>query len=344
MDGVPTTSGDRQRTRHAWAWRLAKTALVVGVVGGGLWTATHGVAHVGWSDVVATLRQVELRQLFLLTLIWLGGLAIYSLVLSAALPGLGVPRSLLLNLSGSAVSNVVPLGGAVGTALNWRMVTRWGHSSSAFAAFCVLTNALDVATKLVLPLVAVAGLTLVSAHVPTTLWVMAACCAAVLGVGVLLEPVVRRVSLRPRNPHGFSERLRAQVRDSWLRIRELVRTGGPRLIMASAGYIAAQVALLDVSLHTVGLDPPLTVVIMAAAIERLGTLIPITPGGTGVAEVGAIAWLVGTGLPPVEVVAGVLLCRVFLVVMEIPLGSVLLAGWLWRQRTARSVTGSGLAA
>ena len=74
-----------------------------------------------------------------------------------------------------------------------------------------------------------------------------------------------------------------------------MRTGAPRLLTASAGYIAAQVALLDVSLHTVGLHPPLTVVIMAAAIERLGTLIPITPGGTGVAEVGAIAWLVGTG-------------------------------------------------
>ena len=141
------------------------------------------VAHVGWSEVVAILRQVQPEQLLLLTVIWLGGLAVYSLVLSAALPGLGVPRSLLLNLSGSAVSNVVPLGGAVGTALNWRMVTRWGHSSNAFAAFCVLTNALDVLTKLVLPLVAVAGLTLVSAHVPTTLWVMAACCAVALAGG-----------------------------------------------------------------------------------------------------------------------------------------------------------------
>ena len=343
MERAPT-SGDRERTTHAWAWRLAKTGLVVGVVGGGLWTATHGVAHVGWSEVVAILRQVQPEQLLLLTVIWLGGLAVYSLVLSAALPGLGVPRSLLLNLSGSAVSNVVPLGGAVGTALNWRMVTRWGHSSNAFAAFCVLTNALDVLTKLVLPLVAVAGLTMVSAHVPTTLWVMAACCAAALVAGVLVEPVVRRLSRRARTGHGFADRLRGQIHDAWLRIRDLMRTGAPRLLTASAGYIAAQVALLDVSLHTVGLHPPLTVVIMAAAIERLGTLIPITPGGTGVAEVGAIAWLVGTGLPPVQVVAGVLLCRIFLVVMEIPLGSALLAGWLWRQRSARPVAGSGVAA
>jgi uncharacterized membrane protein YbhN (UPF0104 family) len=227
---------------------------------------------------------------------------------------------------------VVPLGGAMGTALNWRMVTRWGHSSNAFAAFCVLTNALDVLTKLILPLVAVAGLTLVSAHVPTTLWVMAACCAAALVAGLLVEPVVRRLSRRARSGRWSAGRLRTRVHDTWLRIHELVRTGALRLFTASAGYIAAQVALLDVSLHTVGLHPPLTVVIMAAAIERLGTLIPLTPGGTGVAEVGVIAWLIGTGLAPVEGVAGVLLCRVFLVVMEIPLGSALLAGWLWRQR------------
>ena len=268
--------------------------------------------------------------------IWLSGLVVYSLVLSAALPGLGVPRSLMLNLSGSAVSNVVPFGGAVGTALNWRMVTRWGHSSSAFAAFCVLTNVLDVLTKLVLTLVAVAGLAVVSAHVPTTLWVLAAGCAAVLVASVLVEPVARRISLDTRVRHGVAERLRTQVCDSWLRIRTLLRIAAPRLLLASAGYIVAQVALLDVSLHTVGLYPPLTVVIMTAAIERLGTLIPFSPGGTGVAEVGAIAWLIGTGLPPVEVVAGVVLCRIFLVVMEIPLGGALLAGWMWSQRSTRA--------
>jgi uncharacterized membrane protein YbhN (UPF0104 family) len=73
---------------------------------------------------------------------------------------------------------------------------------------------------------------------------------------------------------------------------------------------------------------------MAAAIERLGTLIPITPGGTGVAEIGTIAWLVASGLDPVEVVAGVLLYRIFLVALEIPVGGTLLAGWALLRRWA----------
>ena len=64
------------------------------------------------------------------------------------------------------------------------------------------------------------------------------------------------------------------------------------------------VVLLVVSLRAVGVTPAFTVVLMAAAIERLGTLVPLTPGGTGLAEVGTIAWLVAAGLDPVGVVSG----------------------------------------
>ena len=60
----------------------------------------------------------------------------------------------------------------------------------------------------------------------------------------------------------------------------------------------------------------------------------------GRAEVDVIVDLPIT-IPPV--VAGVLLCRIFLVVMEIPLGSALLAGWMWSQRSTRAA-GQGIAA
>ncbi len=314
-----------------------KGSLVLGVGAGGLWTATHGVAGVAWGDVATVLRGVTLAQVALLSAVWLGGLAIYSTVLAAALPGLGVRRGLLLNLSGSAVANVVPLGGAVATALNWRMARRWGHSDPAFAAFCVLTNALDALTKLVLPLVGVAAFVLVSVDVPPVLWGVAGACATLL-LGALAALQVLRLRVRVPGPAGGASRRRAArrrlLRDSADRVHRLLALGWRPLLSGSAGYIAAQVVLLLLSLRSVGLHAPLTVVIMAAAIERLGTLIPLTPGGTGVAEIGTIAWLVTTGLDPVQVVAGVLLYRVFLVVMEIPVGGLLLGGWAWLQRSS----------
>jgi uncharacterized membrane protein YbhN (UPF0104 family) len=327
---------------RTYAW---KTALVLGVAAAGLWTAIHGIAGVSWADVAAVLRAVDLWHLGGLALIWLGGLAIYSLVLSAALPGLGVRRGLVLNLSGSAVANVVPLGGAVATALNWRMVRGWGHSDRAFIAFCILTNSLDIVTKLLLPVIAVATLTALSLHVPVLLWVASIGCAAVLCAALLVMAAVMRT--RPNAAYSDS-RWRTAVhsygRDCGGRIQTLLVQHWLRLVPASVGYVAAQVALLFFALRSVGLVVPVASILTAAAIERLGTVIPLTPGGTGVAEVGAIAWLVATGLDPVSVVAGVLLYRVVLIAMDIPVGGVLLAGWAWTQRGVPGRRRSGVLA
>ncbi|MEP6816938.1 MAG: lysylphosphatidylglycerol synthase transmembrane domain-containing protein [Marmoricola sp.] len=330
------------RSRYvAGAW---KTALVLAVASGGWWTASHGVAGVAWTDVATVLRGVAPRQLGILAAIWLGGLCLYATVLSAAMPGLGIRRSLLLNLSGSAVANVVPLGGAVATALNWRMVRRWGHSNLAFVSYCVLTNALDVLTKLLLPLVGVAALVALSVHVPAVLWVVAGTCATVLLVVLVVQTLVLRPVLAGEaGNHWWAEALREHLRGSGGRIRSLVVLRWPRLLPGSVGYIATQVALLFFSLRSVGLVAPVTVVVIAAAIERLGSLVPLTPGGTGIAEVGTIAWLVASGLDPVEVVAGVLLYRVFLVAMEIPLGGLLLGGWAWLQRAQSRGHAGGVA-
>ena len=333
-DGASTPPATLPSFRARAASLALKAAVVLAIAVGGLWTATHGVAGVAWRDVVHDLRGLTLGRLLLLAGIWLGGLGIYSLVLSAAMPGLGIRRSLMLNLSGSAVANVLPLGGAAATALNWRMAKRWGHSTNAFVAFCVLTNFLDVASKLVLPLVAVAALAVVSAHVPPALWAVAGCCAAALLLILGSQAVVRRASTGEQAGSGWRSALRDHVRDSGDRIRRLLVRQWARLLPASAAYVAAQVVLLYFCLRAVGLDAPVTAVLMAAAIERLGTLVPLTPGGTGVAEIGTIAWLVASGLDPVQVVAGVLLYRVFLVAMEIPVGGLLLGGWVWLQRHA----------
>lgn len=305
--------------------------IVAALVCGGLWTATHGVAGTTWTDVTSVLRGLRLRQVAMLSLIWLSGLAVYASVLSAALPGLGVRRSLLLNLSGSAVANLIPFGGAVATGLNWRMVRTWGHSNLAFATFCVLTNALDVATKLILPVVAVIGLTLAAGHVPVAMWVVASVCTAVLVVVGAIQAVVLR-SGRPES--------QAPLRQTMLRTHRLLLEHWSRLVPASLVYVAAQVALLEFSLRAVGLQVSVPIVLMAAAIERLSSLVPFTPGGAGFAEIGTIAWLVANGLDPVAVVAGVLVYRFFLIAMEVPVGGLLLGGWAWSQRSPRRALAS----
>lgn len=72
-------------------------------------------------------------------------------------------------------------------------------------------------------------------------------------------------------------------------------------------------------------------VMAAYAVERLLTLIPITPGGVGVVETAATAVLVGFGADPVGAAAGVLLFRVFSYLIEIPLGALVTAAWFARR-------------
>lgn len=328
--GVQLTSVAR---RH-----IPKGLLVLAIIAGGLWAATHRVAGVAWTDVSSVLEGVTVWKLVLLAVIWFGGLAIWATVLAAALPGLGVRRGLLLNLSGSAVANTVPMGGAFATALNWKMAKNWGHSGRSFAAFCVLTNLLDVLTKLVLPLVAVTALLAVTGNAPDYLWVVAAACCGALVLVLVVVVVVHAYASRSR---FYSVLENSRVAGVWSRlvttvnqIGELTRHNWTRLLPGSVLYIATQVLLLQVSLWSVGLHAAVVTVLMAAAIERLGTLIPITPGGAGIAEIGTIAWLVASGLDPAQSVAGVLLYRVFLVVMEIPVGGAFLGGWAWGRRPA----------
>lgn len=319
-----------------------KSAIVLALAAGGVWTATRGIAGVAWTDVGAVLGGVALTRLGLLALIWFGGLVVYATVLAGSLPGLGVRRGLLLNLTGSAVSNVLPLGGALGTALNWRMVRGWGHSHQAFASYFVLTNALDVLTKLCLPPLAVAGLVMLSMTVPGAVWTLAAVClGALVGVGAAALVTAARVRV-PRVPgpgrvaqlwtHAVAvlDRTRRQLAGNW-----------HRLLPGSVAYVAAQVLLLLLCLRAVGLDVALPTVLMAAAIERTASLVPITPAGTGFAEIGTIAWLVASGLDPVAAVAGVLLYRVFLVILEIPVGGALLTAWAWLRRR-RAMTAPGV--
>jgi putative heme transporter len=326
-------------TAPRWSSRAWKTALALVVITAGLWTATHGIAGVTWHAVSVTIRAVTPLHLMWLTLVWLVGLATYATVLAAALPGLGARRGLLMNLTGSAVANVLPLGGAVATGLNWRMARIWGHSNAAFASFCVMTNVLDVATKLVLPLVAVTVLASASIHIPALGWAMAGGCATALALVAVVNVVLLRTGKQTScETTGRAARRWAPIR---LAMQEVARQSRglwvdrwERLVPGSVGYVAAQILLLYMSLYAVGLRPPLSVVLMGAAIERLSTLVVVTPGGAGVAELGAIAWFVAAGLDPVEVVAGVIVYRFFMFALEIPVGGALLGSWAWRQRAA----------
>jgi putative heme transporter len=305
-------------------------------------------------EVVRALDLVTGPESVLLALVWAAGLYVYSFTLTAALPGLSRQRALNLNLTGSAVANVLPFGGAAGMSLNYLMIRYWGFGAAGFSSYTLVTNVWSILMKLALPAFALAALILagepVSATIQwTALGAAAALAAAVIAlvaglatrraavrVAVAAAPTVARLCRlvrRPTRPEivveallDFRDRVAAVIGDRWL-----------QLSVSSVGYGFLQALLLWACLHSVGAHLSPVVVLAAYAVDRILSMVVLTPGGAGFAEAGTAATLVALGGAPAVMTAGVLLYRGFIFALEIPVGGVWLAGWLFlRRRTARA--------
>jgi uncharacterized membrane protein YbhN (UPF0104 family) len=345
----PRMSNDaRVRGRRAAMLAIGVTVAVLAArhlaAVGASWTAAWRlIAHLGWSWLAG------------LAFIWLLGLVVHTAVLTASMPGLTHRRALTLNLTGSAVSNLLPLGGVAGTALNLGMVRVWGHSRLDFARFVVVSKAWDLAAKLVMPIVALAGLLLwglLALSGRTMLWLLGAAGAAALAALVVAGllgravPMVRLVSTLEQAGRRFMRR--PPVATSAAAFAELV-SGTARLVrrrwaelsLGMCGYWLMQGLLLGLSLYAVGARLPVPVIVAGLATERALTLLALTPGGAGLVETGTIAVFIALGTDPTAAVAGVLLYRGFVFAAEIPVGGATAGLWfLARRLTARTAAGT----
>ncbi|WP_270888169.1 lysylphosphatidylglycerol synthase transmembrane domain-containing protein [Pedococcus sp. 5OH_020] len=307
-----------------------------------LWWTIPRVSGTSWSEVVAALAGVTLSQLMVLTALWALGVVAHSIVLTGAMPGLSRRRALTLNLTGSAVANVVPMGGPLAVATNLAMTRVWHVRRSAFAAYTVVTNIWDVIGKLVLPLVALVCLLVAGGLSSPTLVVGAelAVVALALVVSLVLAALVsdRASSLVARGAGTVAHRLLpSRFRDGEALVavilhtravaRDLIVRGWLQLTTGMSAYLVLQALLLGGCLHVAGADLPWPAVLAGFAVERLLTVVVITPGGTGLAEGGAVAVLCAVGGDPTAVAVGVLLYRGFIFLLEIPVGGLWLGGW-----------------
>jgi uncharacterized membrane protein YbhN (UPF0104 family) len=298
------------------------------------------VSGASWSATLAVLGGVGLPVLAVLTSVWLAGLWVHTVALVAAMPGLSPGRAFYLNLTGSAVSNVLPLGGAAGTAVNYWSCRRWGFTPAAFVRWAFVTNLWDNALRLGLPALAVIWL-VVDASLPTAgLLGLAVTGLLLLAAFVVLAGALLRGAWTDRLVGRAAARLFPSVVDrdghppEWstemaeLRrtTRELLRHSAARVAGGKAAYGLAQGYLLWLCLAAVGIRTSPAVVAAAFAVERMASLAVLSPAGTGVAEIGAVGVLVSYSVPGPEAVAGVLLYRTFIFVLEIPGGALLLAG------------------
>lgn len=345
------TTGDLVVGFRATPLRMLRHLLSIGLAAGLLVAAVPLLTGAPWAQVVTLVQQVSWTDLLVLTGVWAGGLTLYAFVLTAALPGLTHRRALTLSLTGSAVANMLPLGGAAGIALNHRMTRTWGFGHRAFGVYTIVTNLWDVLAKLCLPLAATAWL------LATGYAVVGAMMAATVGASVVLALVSLVVTIllaserATRLVAGWVEssitRLlraarverRVSICDPMVHLRAetaaLVARGWFRLTAGTLTYNVTLVLLLWGCLHVTGVTLAPAAVFAGFALERVLTLVGLTPGGAGVVEVGLSGLLILLGADPAASVTGVLLYRAFTFWLEIPVGGLGLAAWLWTHRLRR---------
>jgi uncharacterized membrane protein YbhN (UPF0104 family) len=330
------------RTLRIWLSLLSLAAAA------GLVVAVPYIVGVGWGDVRRVLGGLSGGALAGLVALWLAGLGAYTFVLTASLPRLTHLRAFMLNAAGSAVSNVLPLGGAAGVAVTYGMCRSWGHRPSAIMVSTLVTGVWNVLARLLLPALGIAALLLAHKVPDRRLAVTAgAGGAGLVVVAGLLVAALRSAPAAARTRDlllRLADRLPGSLRPAGRRVAgalprvrqatiDVLRGGWPRLTFGMIGYLALQAALLVACLGAVGVGLGVPETAAVFALNRALTTAIVTPSGAGVSETGTAALLVHFGAPAAPAAAAVVLYMFFTYAVEIPLGG--LAGGLWTLTTRR---------
>jgi uncharacterized membrane protein YbhN (UPF0104 family) len=239
----------------------------------------------------------------------------------------------------------MPFGGAAGLEVQRRMLRSWGIDGRRFACYALLINLWGVGCKLILPVVAVVALVIGHEAVPSSLRVA----GVSSGVGFLLYGaggaallVSRRWArwagdavgrlVRMRRVGRAASRRGVGAQQAMIDLRQdcgrLMVNGWGQLTAGILGYAALQCLLLGTCLQISGAGNTVPEVITGFAVERVVTILPVTPGGMGVGDLGLVTTLLAFGGDPAGVAAATVLYRSFVFAVQVPVGASLLGFWL----------------
>ena len=250
-------------------------------------------------------------------------------------------------LAGGAISKVAPGGGAVGAALQYRMLTQAGLARGSAVAGLTASNLLTLAIVLALPVLALPAL--VRGGVDRTLVEATVVGLALFGVlfagGAAMLVADRPLAWVGRTIQGVRNRLRrgseplTGLPARLLRERDrIVATVGPRwkaALAAGIGRWLFDYGSLYVALTAVGTAPRPALILLAFCAAQLLAQIPVTPGGLGFVEAGLTATLALCGVPAGEAVLATFAYRLFTYWLPLPLG---LAGAVLHRRRYAGVS------
>lgn len=308
-----------------------------------------------YGDVWRVIRDLSWQQVMLLVGATALNLATYAPPWQAALPGLGFTRAFFMTQASTASTYIAPGGAAVGIALSYAMLRRWGFRGSDVALAVAVTGVWNQFVLLGFPVIALALLTLTGeqnallqtvAVIALIIFVIA---AGAFTAGLSYRGIARWLGDLAARVVSWGLRLirRGPVKwtgESLVAFRnQAVALLGRRWHVITLATLAGQLTVfllflvclrvLDVSAGEVSLIEAFA----AWSLVRLLGSLPITPGGIGIVEVGLTSALVGFGGQNAEVVAAVLVYRTLTMVPTLVLGLVTAAVWRRLEKPSQPV-------
>ena len=246
----------------------------------------------------------------------------------ASLPGLTVPQAGTVGLSGAAISNTLPEGGAFGTALTYTELHSWGFRVDAITASILTTGVFGQLVRYGIVAVGLVGLTftdstgwqsvagalIVVVLVAAAVWIFAMIIRAESFAARLGRVGQRIVGPPMRLIHKATPDLTGAIVGFREKLAGLVSARWRRLTIRCVLSELSAILILGVALRMMGVPSSecswARVMVAYGGMEVAEMFVP-TPGGVGVAEASLLA-ILGANVPSSQdgpIIAAIILYR-----------------------------------
>ena len=278
---------------------------------------------------------------------------IYVWPYQAALPKLRYWPAFVVRQTSFMISNVVPLGGAFGLAVQYAMLGSYGFGSAPTTATIGITSVWNLFVTLSLPVFGAIGLIFLG-QATSAVWVAAGVGLLIVGGMVVLFAVALRSDDQARRIGGwgdsvvgwffglFRREYEPGIADWMVSFRDsTIEVISARWQMITATNVLqqlAQFAILAIAVFAIqgeGSDNTVNIieVFAAFAFARLGGFIPLTPGGLGTIDALLVGFLTTAGLTNDQAVAADMVWRALSYFPQVFIG---IGTFLyWRAREAK---------
>lgn len=309
-----------------------------------------------YQAIVDSISAISVSQWGMLAVFSTWFLIAYPIVLTQVLPTLRLSEGFVNHMTGTAITNAVPSGGAIALPLNYALYMSWGFTPEGVSAGLLGAGVWDWLARIALPVFAVVWVAVLGQALG---WMWAVTIAGVIAVAVMVfglvklldsdnaadrfasfitRLVVRVLGWINRSDPGIHEAV-LQFRRS---MQSIVTNNVRGLSLATIGNHLAMTSLFTVSIYAVGISTDqisIPWVVLSFSLGRFLVMLPVSPGGLGLVDLGWIGLLTlgwqATSGEPVDadaIAAGTLLFRALSFLPPIPIG---MASWIfWRFNTS----------